>query len=754
MNRVPRKYNLSAINLLKTKPERSDLIVVGAGLAGICAATAAAREGLVVSLLERKNHLGGRLGAESRMPFDLGHLFNFPFCRESGLLDELLANLARGNPEGTPCGLSRSLLDWISAEKRIHLHFSQSVAGATLNKAGDRIESVLTFSEFSGERTLFRSPYFVDCSGSGILARLAGISGEYSADRAELDAGNFSGSKKDCRAAALISIHQADQPTPFKCPNGVILKWEDNLVAARLDWMESLSRCLTGFHHLEWISSSVKAPPSAEEITWSAWDYLKNRSPLRKTVKNLVVESISPIYCYQNEFRGQGEYFLQYDDVMEGKTFPDSVALCRAPMSSDKSLFFSNHSKLVLPHPFEIPLRCLISSEVKNLFWAGEHASCSARLAGCLSHPPTSAQLGEAVGLTAALCAKKKRLPRTLCKSGHIEELRARLEQVNHRTGREPPSFENDLIPASTVSASSTLRRFHSVGENGQDIPGPLCHSVLLQIPIRSDFLENIRLLLDFPTPATIEVRLLEGSSYLQSIPGHCLEASEITASQTGAQWVQFEPNCKIRNPGWHFLEIKSPSAFRVYEQESPPVGILTMYPRKLLQIGGNNPYSAYTYHFGPGNAYARGPQLMILPEQNLYSPCEVATSPSTPGSLPNLWISEPTVFKYPEFLEFKWQTPVEISSICLHFDGTLEHLFSRYPKVFQSHPMPAIVSSYRIYGTSPSGRSFKILENTENHLPFVSHSFPSVNIKSLEFEIIATHGATRAQIYKVCAFA
>jgi hypothetical protein len=754
MNRVPRKYHLIAIKLLKTKPQRSDLIIVGAGLAGICAAIAASREGLTVSLLERKNHLGGRLGPETRTPFDFAHLFNFPFCRESGLLDEFLANLQNENPEGTPCGFSRSLLGWISAEKRINLHFSQSVAEAKLNSNGDRIESVLTLSEFSGERTLFRAPYFIDCSGSGILARLAGISGEYTEDRTESVADSSPGSKRAFKAAALINISEAVQPTPFSCPAGINIKWEDNLVAARLDWMESLSQSLTGFHHLEWNSSSVPHSPSAEEITWAAWDYLKNRSPLVKTVENLKVESISPINSYQNEFRGLGEYFLDYNDVLEGKSFLDSVALCRAPMSSDKSLFFSNHNKLVLPHPFEIPLRCLISKEVKNLFWAGEHASCSAPVARCLSHPPTSAQLGEAVGVSAALCLQKKRLPRTLCKPGHIQELRARLEQTNHRTGIEPPCFENDLVPDSKVSASSTLRKFHTDGENEQDILGPLTHSALLQIPIETDHLDKIRILLDISSPATIEVRLLEGSSYLQSIPGHCLEASEILPNQSGIQWVQFDPNCRINNPGWHFLEIKSSSTFRVCEQECPPVGILSMYPRKLLQIGGNNPYSVYTHHLVTDSASVRGPQLVISPEQNLYSPSEIATSPSTATNLPNLWISEPTDFKYPEFLEFKWQSPVEISTICLHFDSTPENLFIGYPKSYNPSPMPAVISSYRIYGTDPSGKTFKILENSKNHLPFVSHSFPTVSILSLEFEMIATQGAKRAQIYKVCAFA
>jgi len=276
----------------------------------------------------------------------------------------------------------------------------------------------------------------------------------------------------------------------------------------------------------------------------------------------------------------------------------------------------------------------------------------------------------------------------------------------------------------------------------------------LLQIPIETDHLDKIRILLDISSPATIEVRLLEGSSYLQSIPGHCLEASEILPNQSGIQWVQFDPNCRINNPGWHFLEIKSSSTFRVCEQECPPVGILSMYPRKLLQIGGNNPYSVYTHHFVTDSASVRGPQLVISPEQNLYSPSEIATSPSTATNLPNLWISEPTDFKYPEFLEFKWQSPVEISTICLHFDSTPENLFIGYPKSYNPSPMPSVISSYRIYGTDPSGKTFKILENSKNHLPFVSHSFPTVSILSLEFEMIATQGAKRAQIYKVCAFA
>ena len=68
------------------------------------------------------------------------------------------------------------------------------------------------------------------------------------------------------------------------------------------------------------------------------------------------------------------------------------------------------------------------------------------------------------------------------------------------------------------------------------------------------------------------------------------------------------------------------------------------------------------------------GPLIQILPRQKkLYSAQNIACHPVRPSDLPNLWVSKPSDFKYPEFLEFFWDNPVSISSITIHFDPSYE---------------------------------------------------------------------------------
>ncbi|HBJ61036.1 MAG TPA: hypothetical protein DDY76_04810, partial [Opitutae bacterium] len=51
--------------MLKTSSHRCDIVVLGGGLSGICAAVRAARAGANVALLDRKGSLGGRVSGDS-----------------------------------------------------------------------------------------------------------------------------------------------------------------------------------------------------------------------------------------------------------------------------------------------------------------------------------------------------------------------------------------------------------------------------------------------------------------------------------------------------------------------------------------------------------------------------------------------------------------------------------------------------------------------------------------------------------------
>ena len=47
---------------MKVTSERTDMVVVGGGIAGICAAITASREGARVCLIEKESFLGGKIG--------------------------------------------------------------------------------------------------------------------------------------------------------------------------------------------------------------------------------------------------------------------------------------------------------------------------------------------------------------------------------------------------------------------------------------------------------------------------------------------------------------------------------------------------------------------------------------------------------------------------------------------------------------------------------------------------------------------
>ena len=94
---------------------------------------------------------------------------------------------------------------------------------------------------------------------------------------------------------------------------------------------------------------------------------------------------------------------------------------------------------------------------------------------------------------------------------------------------------------------------------------------------------------------------------------------------------------------------------------------------------------------------------------------------------LPNLWISQSTDFKYPEFVEFHWESPQEISAVDIVFDGTLEFLFPTRPTRFPVNRITSIVRHYRVFSwmKSVTGKSCSKCRTTRwlfaltNFLPF-----------------------------------
>jgi len=254
-------------------------------MSGICAAISAARQGITVTLVESSNSLGGRIGEELRLPYDLPGGSNSIFPREHGLLDEILLSLLKFNTDGSYAGQSRVLASLLIGEPRIQIFTGIRAIETKLSSRSDKLLSCLGLCQNTGERHLFKADYFADCTGTGNLSRLTDAPGETGRDLgAEPNSSNLN---RFHRMVALINISRTENLIPFVCPEWVKVKWENNHLSARVEWMESLDQTLEGYHHIEWVCPQSERLPTAEEVAWAAWDYIKNRSPLKKTAKQL-----------------------------------------------------------------------------------------------------------------------------------------------------------------------------------------------------------------------------------------------------------------------------------------------------------------------------------------------------------------------------------------------------------------------------------------------------------------------------------
>src|SRR5690606_9529513 len=98
----------------------TDILIVGGGLSGVCAALAAARNGSKVVLIQDRSRLGGNASSEIRMHI-VGASQLKQVWRETGILEELMLTESVTNPQASYEMLDYVLYDKVFSEKNITL---------------------------------------------------------------------------------------------------------------------------------------------------------------------------------------------------------------------------------------------------------------------------------------------------------------------------------------------------------------------------------------------------------------------------------------------------------------------------------------------------------------------------------------------------------------------------------------------------------------------------------------------------------
>lgn len=157
---------------MKEEIVRTDITVIGGGLAGVCAAVAATRQGQRVALVQNRPVLGGNSSSEVRV-WVCGatkHGVN-RYARETGIMGELFVENQYRNPDGNPYLWDLLLLEKVKAEPNIRLFLNTDVHEVDAKGEEDRrfIRSVTGWMMGSERRIRYESEMFIDCTGDGLI---------------------------------------------------------------------------------------------------------------------------------------------------------------------------------------------------------------------------------------------------------------------------------------------------------------------------------------------------------------------------------------------------------------------------------------------------------------------------------------------------------------------------------------------------------------------------------------------------------
>jgi hypothetical protein len=422
-----------------TAQAKWDLIVVGAGPAGVAAAIAAARRGCKVLLIERHGFAGGMATAALVNPF-LGNYYRNPDTGRDGsiihgIFEEVEERLKtrhallrfRYGGEDSPFSDAfddaylRGVYDDMLREAKVEILFHACMAAVSASKDG-HLDAVVVTTK-SGMQGLYANA-FIDCTGDADVAALCGVPCDVGrdqdglcqptstmfrmggVDKAKLLAGTLREARatinqrfSEAKAAGRVYAPNMDGLGVYEFPRPGVIHFN----ATRMLGGPALTS-----------EEMTKAEIEGRRQTQALCEWLKAEVP---EFKNAFVESIATQIGVRETRRVRGRYRMAQRDIVEGERFQDGIAR--------SAYFIDIHSPTGAGNPhaepgkpgivraefkpkryYEIPFRCLVPEGMKNLLVACRAISTTFEAHAATRVMATMHAVGEAAGIAAGLARK------------------------------------------------------------------------------------------------------------------------------------------------------------------------------------------------------------------------------------------------------------------------------------------------------------------------------------------------------------
>ncbi len=440
----------------------ADVVVVGGGPAGMCAAISAARQGVRVILVEQSGACGGMATRGLVGPFMTCYDREGETMVIRGIFEEIVNRMVeRGyaiHPSEVRAGTA--FTSWIIIGHEHVTPFEPEglklIMDEMIEEAGVKVlyhtdflrpileNNAITGILVSSKRGLetIGAKVVIDCTGDGDVATRSGVPYEMGNEELGLiqPATMFfhisNTDPEKIEADIQANLHN------FYRKDGVNYRsfhWRVAEAKAAGDW--SLKRVSIGLFRMpkpdEWCVNTSRLmgvdSTDPESLTRAEIDGRKQADEilrfLRKYVpgcENARIKSTGSYVGIRESRHILGDYRLTADDLLEAKVPDDSILL--AANSVDVHGRFGPTSNEYVPingSCYGVPYRSLLAKGVEGLLMAGRCVSADSTAAGAIRVMPPCMAMGQAAGTAAAMAVKDGCTPRAL----DAQALRAELKR-------------------------------------------------------------------------------------------------------------------------------------------------------------------------------------------------------------------------------------------------------------------------------------------------------------------------------------
>ena len=404
--------------------QRFDVVVVGAGSAGSCAAISAARLGARTLIVDRLPFLGGT----STAVLDTFYAFYTPGQRARRVVGGIGWEVAetmkatgaafeRPNTYGAGTGVTydqevlKVVWERIAEEAGIEILLHTWATGVRLRDG--RIESVRLWNK--GGESVVEAGAVVDASGDADLCAMAGVPYEDARTTPNLQS-----------LSTIFRVANVDVDRATKLPKTelwALMRKASEGGAYRLPRLEGswhrtphpgvITVHMTRIPNVD-ATDPVQLTRAELEGRRQVQEYHRFLRDLVPGFERSVLVATSPAIGVRESRRVIGDYRLTREDVLESRRFADEIALCGAPIEDHAAGPDTRWTYVPESGVYGIPYRCLIPSGVEGMLVAGRCFSATHDAHASARSMATCMAMGQAAGTAAALAVSTGMTPRAI----------------------------------------------------------------------------------------------------------------------------------------------------------------------------------------------------------------------------------------------------------------------------------------------------------------------------------------------------